>query len=66
MVGICNNLIGKLIREGSAEVKIIMEDLLTGRTLDAHIDEQIIFDQLDCHIDAIWSLFLASGYLKWG
>ncbi len=64
MVGICNNLIGKLIREGSAEVKIIMEDLLTGRTLDAHIDEQIIFDQLDRHIDAIWSLFLASGYLK--
>lgn len=59
-----NNLIGKLIREGSAEVKIIMEDLLTGRTLDAHIDEQIIFDQLDRHIDAIWSLFLASGYLK--
>lgn len=64
MAGICNNLIGKLIREGSAEVKIIMEDLLTGRTLDAHIDEQIIFDQLDRHIDAIWSLFLASGYLK--
>ena len=59
-----NNLAGKLIREGSADVKIIMEDLLAGRVLYTHIDEQIIFDQLDCNMDAIWSLFLASGYLK--
>lgn len=59
-----NNLAGKLIREGSADVKIIMEDLLAGRILYTHIDEQIIFDQLDCNMDAIWSLFLASGYLK--
>lgn len=59
-----NNLAGKLIREGSADVKIIMEDLLADRVLYTHIDEQIIFDQLDCNMDAIWSLFLASGYLK--
>lgn len=28
------------------------------------IDEQIVYDQLDDDADAIWSLLLASGYLK--
>lgn len=28
------------------------------------LDEQIIFDQLEGDENAIWSLFLASGYLK--
>lgn len=59
-----NGLADKLIREGSAEVKISMENLLKGRHLYKEIDEQIIFDQLDADENAIWSLFLASGYLK--
>lgn len=59
-----NSLVGKLIREGSGEVKCIMEDMLEGRTLHTQIDEQIVFNQLDNSEDAIWSLFLASGYLK--
>ena len=59
-----NSLVGKLIREGSPEVKIAMEDLLMGKNLHTQIDEQIVFSQLDNDKDAIWSLFLASGYLK--
>lgn len=59
-----NSLVGKLIREGSKDVKIIMENLLTGGVLRTKIDEQIIFDQLDHNEYAIWSLLLASGYLK--
>ena len=54
----------KLIREGSPEVKRIMEDLLNGKKLQAQIDEQIIFSQLGKKISAVWSLLLASGYLK--
>lgn len=59
-----NSLVDKLIREGSADIKISMESLLKGEHLYKEIDEQIIFDQLDADENAIWSLFLASGYLK--
>lgn len=59
-----NSLVGKLIREGSKDVKITMEDLLKGGTLHTKIDEQIVFNQLDRDEYAIWSLLLASGYLK--
>ena len=59
-----NTLVGKLIREGSADTKMIMEDLLSGRMLCTQIDEQIIFDQLGRKESAIWSLLLASGYLR--
>ena len=59
-----NGLVDKLIREGSGDIKISMENLLKGGHLYKEIDEQIIFDQLDADENAIWSLFLASGYLK--
>lgn len=59
-----NSLAGKLIREGSAQVKKTMEDLLAGRAFSARIDEQIVFSQLDYSEEAIWSLLLASGYLR--
>ena len=41
-----------------------MEDLLSGKELVTEIDEQIVFDQLDDNMTAIWSLLLSSGYLK--
>ena len=54
----------KMIREGSPEIKTIMEDLLKGKVLRTQIDEQIMFSQMGQKRNAIWSLFLASGYLK--
>lgn len=59
-----NGLVDQLIREGSVDIKISMENLLKGGRLYKEIDEQIIFDQLDADENAIWSLFLAGGYLK--
>ena len=59
-----NSLVGKLIREGSADVKMKMEDLLAGKTLHTQIDEQIVFSHLEHSESSIWSLLLASGYLK--
>lgn len=59
-----NSLIGKLVREGVPEVKVTMEDLLQGGTFYTEIDEQIVFNQLDHKLGAVWSLLLASGYLK--
>jgi len=59
-----NGLVNTLIRQGSAKVKQIMELLLQGDSFEAELDEQIIFDRLDSDENAIWSLFLATGYLK--
>ena len=59
-----NSLAGKLIREGSRKVKETMEDLLDGKVFHTKIDEQIVFSDLDQDEEAIWSLLLASGYLR--
>ncbi len=60
-----NSLIGRLIREGNKAVKQAFEELMCGRNLEAEeIDEQIVYDQLSKKRNAIWSLLLASGYLK--
>ncbi len=59
-----NSLVGKLIQRGSPKIKKAMEKLLNGDCITVGIDEQIVFDQLDNDEDAIWSLLLASGYLK--
>ena len=59
-----NSLVGKLIREGNPDVKQTMEALLDGEELAVKIDEQIVFNQLNKKRNAIWSLLLASGYLK--
>lgn len=59
-----NSLIGKLIREGSTQVKESFELLLNGKEIVTELDEQIVYDQLDLEETAIWSLLLASGYLK--
>lgn len=59
-----NGLIGKLLREGNRRIKEKFETLLQGEVIRTPIDEQIIYNQLDNHDSAIWSLLLASGYLK--
>ena len=59
-----NSLVGKLIRQGSRSIKTSFEALLTGEHLITPIDEQIVYNQLDENETAIWSLLLASGYLK--
>ncbi len=60
-----NSLIGRLIREGNKAVKQAFEELMSGRNLEAEeIDEQIVYNQLSKKRNAIWSLLLASGYLK--
>ena len=59
-----NGLVSKLIQQGSSKTKIIMGELLDGKSIKTKLDEQIVFDQLDGNTVAIWSLLLASGYLK--
>ena len=59
-----NGLVSRLIRTASADVKEKMEDLLKGQEIVVNFDEQIVYNQLDQDENAIWSLLLASGYLK--
>ena len=59
-----NSLVGKLIRQGNRNIKTTFEELIKGETICCPIDEQIVYNQLDDNDAAIWSLLLASGYLK--
>ncbi len=59
-----NGLVNQLIQKGNPDIKQIMEDLLQGKSFEAEIDEKIVFDQLNGSADAVWSLLLATGYLK--
>lgn len=59
-----NGLVSALIQQGHPEIKETLEDLLRGGSLVTEIDEEIIFQQLGTNKNAIWSLMLASGYLK--
>ena len=59
-----NALVSTLIRHSSAKIKSEMEDLLNGGEICTELDEQVIFEQLGRKRGAIWSLLLASGYLK--
>ncbi len=59
-----NGLVNQLMRKGDAETKMVVEDLIRGKSFSAKLDEQIVFSQLDENNEAVWSLLLASGYLK--
>lgn len=59
-----NSLIGKLLREGNRKMKEKFEQLLQGESVWSAIEEQIVYDQLNGNEKAVWSLLLASGYLK--
>ena len=59
-----NSLAGKLVQEGSREIKTAFETLLKGGAIRVEIDEQSIYDLLGSDDQAVWSLLLASGYLK--
>ena len=59
-----NSLVSKRIWEGSRGIKEDFERLLRWEIVRTPIDEQIVYNQLDGNEEAIWSLLLASGYLK--
>ena len=59
-----NGLLSRLLQSANKETKQKLEKLLKGGTITESLDEQLVFDQLDENVDAIWSLMLAGGYLK--
>ncbi len=59
-----NGLVSNLLRKGSREIKMQFEDLLRGDSIKSELDEEVVFEQLDWDENSIWSLLVASGYLK--
>ena len=59
-----NGLVSRLIQTAPSDIKQMMEDLISGREIVVNFDEQIVFSQLGKNKNAIWSLLMASGYLK--
>lgn len=59
-----NGLVSQLLQRGSQKIKETMELLLGGESFETKINEQIVFKELDKGEVSVWSLLLASGYLK--
>lgn len=59
-----NVFAGTLIQKGNDNIKQSMEYLLDGKSLKTELDEQIVYSQLETRESAVWSLLLASGYLR--
>ena len=59
-----NGLVGNLLRAGNREFKESFEQLLNDESIQTELDEQIVFSQLGQKSSAVWSLLVASGYLK--
>jgi hypothetical protein len=59
-----NALVSELLRKADEETKKKLESLIKNESIECVMDEEIAYNQLDTNGDAIWSLLLASGYLK--
>ncbi|MDO4804645.1 MAG: AAA family ATPase [Lachnospiraceae bacterium] len=57
-------LIDHLVRRGGANIKEGLEDLLHGGEIRKNIREDLVFPRLDMNENAVWSLFIAAGYVK--
>ncbi len=59
-----NTLVSSLLQGANPDIKSEFEELLQGNSIHKVIDEQVVYDQLGQDESAIWSLLVASGYLK--
>lgn len=59
-----NSLVSKLLREGSRNIKELFEKLIRKECIEVPVDEQIVYNVLDTDESAVWSLLIATGYLK--
>ena len=59
-----SKMVSRLIQEADRRIKVTFEKLLKGEIIRCPIDEQIVYNQLNESEASIWSILLASGYLK--
>lgn len=59
-----NEMIGQLIREANAETYESLSALMQGKAVQAIIDTDIIYPELNGDADVIYSFLLVAGYLR--
>jgi hypothetical protein len=59
-----NDLVRELLLTGPGGVRVELESLLAGGTVDKPIEENIVLRDLSTRSGAVWSLLLFTGYLK--
>lgn len=59
-----NDLIKKLLLKGDNKLKLELEELIEGRSINKVIDDNIVMSEVEDSNENIWSFLLMSGYLK--
>jgi hypothetical protein len=59
-----NDLIKRLLLKGDKEIKLDLEYLLQGKSINKVIDDTIVMAEVEDSNQNIWSFLLLSGYLK--
>jgi hypothetical protein len=59
-----NDLIKKLLLKGDNNMKLELEELISGNTINKIIDDNIVMSEVEESNENIWSFLLMSGYLK--
>lgn len=59
-----NDIIKHLINKSSETIKTKIQKLLQGESINARVNEHLVYTDLNYSESAIWSLLLLTGYLK--
>lgn len=59
-----NLMVKDLMARGGVDLKQDIESLIQNKTIEKRIDPYIVFQDLERNTEAVWTLFLFSGYLK--
>ncbi len=59
-----NFLMQRLLTQSDLAIKAKFQQLLAGNLVEATIDDNVVFSQLEKNDAALWSLFVMAGYLK--
>ena len=59
-----NDLIKKLLLKGDNNMKLELEELIDGNSINKIIDDNIVMSEVEESSENIWSFLLMSGYLK--
>jgi hypothetical protein len=59
-----NAIVGKILKEASAETMESLQKLLEGKQVTAYVDTGVIYPEILCNPSSIYSFLLMTGYLK--
>ena len=60
-----NDIIKQLVRSGNRYFRNNLQELIEGKLIDKHVNDNIVFQDIDKKLDTLWSFLLFSGYLTY-